>query len=72
MATVNQLQVQVSLQQIKSKFGEKTWESAIYFAGTLRKYLNGGKDFTGTVVFTVNCKNGGIGNIEAFVQKKIK
>ena len=66
-----QLTVKINLDNIKAIFGEKTWDTALIVADTLRKYLNGGNKFTGKIVFTVNCRNGGVGNTEAFVQKKI-
>lgn len=62
---------QMKLDEVKEILGPKTWDTALYMADTLRKYLNGGTKFTGKVVFTVNCRQGGIGNTEAFVQKKI-
>lgn len=42
-----------------------------HIADTLTQVLSSEEDFTGTIVFTVNCRSGGIGNTEAFVQKKI-
>lgn len=63
--------VQVDLEKIKSEFGEKTWDVSLHVARVLKNYLKNGDKFTGKVVFTVNCRNGGIGNTEAFVQKKI-
>jgi hypothetical protein len=38
---------------------------------TLEKYLEKREKFTGKIVFSVNCSNGGIGNIEAHIQEKI-
>lgn len=65
------VQTQVNLEQIKREFGVKTWECALEIAKTMKEYLVNGKDFTGKMVFTVNCRKGGIGSTEAFVQKKI-
>jgi len=42
-----------------------------HVASTLSQVLSSEVDFTGTIVFTINCRSGGIGNTEAFVQKKI-
>ena len=67
----NHQKSQMKLDEVKQVLGPKTWDTALYIADTLRKYLNGGTKFTGKVVFTVNCRKGGIGNTEAFVQKKI-
>jgi hypothetical protein len=61
----------LKLDEVKEILGPKTWDTALKMADILRKYLNGGNKFTGKVVFTVNCRQGGIGNTEAFVQKKI-
>ena len=37
----------------------------------VESYLTENQKFTGKIVFTVNCNTGGIGNVEAYVQKKI-
>ena len=65
------MQVKLDLQNLKELFGEKEYEAALKVAGVLRKYLNGGSKFTGKIVFDVNCRNGGIGSVETFVQRKI-
>lgn len=59
-----------NFKDVEELFGEKTWETALYIANTLKRKLSRDK-FTGKVVFTVNCKNGGIGSTEAFIQNKI-
>lgn len=71
MCQGNQKIVQVNLNEFKAIFGEKTFESAAKMAVILKNYLDKGDKFTGKIVFTINCSNGGIGNIEAFVQRKI-
>ena len=38
----------------------------------MEKYLGEERNFTGKMVFTVNCRNGGIGNVEAFIQNRIE
>jgi hypothetical protein len=63
--------IQIPLSEFKQHFGEKSWDSALKMAQILKDYLNNGSRFTGKIVFTVNCSNGGIGNVEAFVQRKI-
>ncbi len=68
---MTEVQVVVNLEQFKKEFGEKTWESGLYVAKTLKRYLNGGGSFTGKITFEVNCRNGGVGNIQAFVNKKL-
>ena len=47
-------------------------ETTDYVDRTIRYVLRNIPDFTGKVVFNVNFRNGGIGGVEAFVQKKIK
>lgn len=71
MCKDNQKVVQVNLNEFRAIFGEKTFDSAAKMASILKNYLEKGDNFTGTIVFTVNCRMGGIGNIEAFVQKRI-
>jgi hypothetical protein len=29
-------------------------------------------NFTGKIIYTINCKNGGIGNTETFIQRRLK
>lgn len=62
---------QVRLSDVKSVFGEKVWQSVVSMAKTLKDQLDGDNDFTGKIVFTVNCRNGGIGHTEGFIQEKI-
>lgn len=40
--------------------------------GVLLEVLGENKRFTGKIVFTIDCKDGGIGSIGTYVQKKIK
>jgi len=63
--------IKANLDEIRELLGEKSWDTAYYMAETLRKRLTDDKKFTGKIVFTVNCRNGGVGNTEAFIQKKI-
>ena len=63
--------VQVNLSEFKAIFGEKVFETAAQMASTLKNYLDKGDKFTGKIVFTINCSNGGIGSTEAYIQKKI-
>ena len=63
--------IQVNLNEFKAIFGEKIFETTAQMAGTLKKYLDSTEKFTGKIVFTVNCSNGGVGNTEAYIQKKI-
>jgi hypothetical protein len=65
------LEVKVNIDELKQYFGIKSWESALEMAKTMKNYLENENKFTGKIVFTVNCHNGGIGNVEACVQKKI-
>jgi hypothetical protein len=71
MEQENQKITPILLNQCKEAFGEKSFETVAQMAIVLRNYLNGGNKFTGKIVFTVNCSNGGIGNLEAYIQKKI-
>ena len=66
----SRISVQFSLEDFKMYIGERYVEPALSIIRILKTYLSAGK-FTGTLVFTVNCKNGGIGNISASVQKNI-
>ena len=63
--------VQVQLSEVKSVFGEKIWDSVVKMSQTLKQKLDGDSNFTGQIVFTVNCKNGGIGNVSAYIPHKI-
>ena len=63
--------VQVSLQEFKKEFGEISWETSLSIAKVLKSYLKEDKNFTGKLVFTVNCRNGGIGNTSANVLTEI-
>jgi hypothetical protein len=65
------IQVQLNLEDFKQHFGAKSWDSALEMAKTMKKYLENSNSFTGKIVFTVNCHNGGIGNVEAHIQKKL-
>lgn len=71
MCQQNQKIVQINIDDFKAIFGEKVFETAAYMAGTLKTYLDKGDRFTGKIVFTINCSNGGIGSAEAYIQKKI-
>ena len=62
---------QVPLEEFKKAFGEKVFTSSLQMASTLKAYLEKGEGFTGKIIFTVNCRHGGIGSIDAYVQKKI-
>lgn len=69
---MNQEQIiQVETKTLNDLFGEKNVRTAIKMASILHKYVDNGERFTGNIVFTVNCRMGGIGNVEAFVQKKV-
>jgi len=63
--------LQVSLSDVKKVLGDKTWRAALAVSKTLNDYFNKQDKFTGKIIFTINCREGGVGNIEAFVQKKI-
>jgi len=63
---------QVSFDEFRHKFGEKYFETAIDILSTLKRKLTSEGRFTGKIIFTVNCRNGGIGNTEAFIQNKIE
>ena len=69
--TQNAMQ-QVSLDEFRRTFGEKYFETTINILTTLKNRLTKESRFTGKIVFTVNCRNGGIGNTEAFIQSKIE
>lgn len=63
--------VKVRLEQVRSEVGSATFEAAFKMYTILQDYLENGEKFTGKVVFTVNCRGGGVGTVEAHVQKKI-
>ena len=71
MVAAPQVVVQVQLNQVRAVFGEKVWESVCRISKVLNERLDAEKDFTGQITFTVNCKNGGIGGVQAYIQKKI-
>jgi len=43
----------------------------INLAEVIADKLHDEPSFTGKIVYTINCRSGGIGNTEAFVQKQI-
>ena len=63
--------VQVCIDDIMKEFGRENFETAMQIAKTLRSYLQTTRNFSGTIVFNVNCRNNGIGNVNAFVQNKL-
>jgi len=71
MATMPKVVVQVRLSAVKAVFGEKVWDSVVKMSQTLKQKLEGDTKFTGQIVFTVNCRNGGIGNVSAYIPQKI-
>lgn len=71
MCQEKQKVVQVSLNEFRTVFGEKSYETAMQMAVIMKNYLEKGDRFTGKIVFTVDCNNGGIGNVSAFVQKRL-
>lgn len=62
---------QVPMDEFKRKFGEKFFDTALKIILTLKQRLGNEERFTGKIVFTINCRDGGIGGIEAFIQKKL-
>lgn len=70
MKMPEQIKVQISLDEFKQIFGEKNWEMSLKMAKVMKAYLDADENFTGKIVFNVNCRHGGIGNVETFVQKK--
>ena len=63
--------VQVDLDQFRREFGEKVFDTAVRMAQTMKRRLESEQGFTGRIVFTVDCHRGGIGGVEAYVQKKL-
>lgn len=47
-------------------------ETAARVEDILSRIVNGGRNFTGKIVFTINCRNGGVGGMQAHIQKEIK
>ena len=62
---------QVRRSEVRAVFGEKVWSSVVKMAKTLKDQLEGNDTFTGKIVFTLDCRDGGIGRTEAFIQEKI-
>jgi len=71
MGTTPSPVVQVQLKDVKSVFGEKIWESIVDISKTLKSKFEEDPNFTGQINFTVNCKDGGIGNVSAHIPQKI-
>jgi hypothetical protein len=46
-------------------------EAAEQMRKILSNYLNGGRGFTGVITFDLHCRNGGFGNLKAFVRKEL-
>ena len=62
---------QTNIDHFLQEFGPENFETAMHMTKILKQTLSR-KNFTGQIVFTVNCRNSGIGNVQAFVQNKIK
>ena len=56
----------------QKKYYARFEEATARFKQAVERLLTEDEAFTGKVVFTVNCKQGGIGNTEAHIQKKIE
>ncbi len=63
--------LQVQLSDVRAVFGDKIWKTVVNMAKTMKDKLEGEDNFTGKIVFTIDCRKGGIGNTEAFIQKKV-
>lgn len=50
---------------------QKTKEALVIIQDLVTRKLDEEQEFTGKIVIELNCNSGGIGNIEAFVQRKI-
>jgi hypothetical protein len=50
---------------------QKTKEALTIIQDLVTRKLDEEQEFTGKIVIELNCNSGGIGNIEAFVQRKL-
>jgi hypothetical protein len=62
---------EVEIRIIEPILNDKILKTLAYMGSIIYEKLKEEKSFTGKIDFTIHCKDGGIGNIEAFSKNKI-